>query len=48
MENYLNIWHFDILANIRMLKFGSEFRYGIQSPNVRTPVDIPGNNYMFI
>ena len=24
-----------------MLKFGSELRYGIRSPNVRTPVDIP-------
>ena len=24
-----------------MLKFGSELRYGIRSPNVLTPVDIP-------
>ena len=31
------------LANVRMLKFGSELRYGIRSPNVRTPVDIPSN-----
>ena len=41
MEIYLNIGHFDFLANVRMLKFGSELRYGIRSPNVRTPVDIP-------
>ena len=27
-----------------MLKFGSELRYGIRSPNVRTPVDIPSKN----
>ena len=24
-----------------MLKFGSELRNGIRSPNIRTPVDIP-------
>ena len=41
MEIYLNIRHFDFLANVRTLKFGSELRYGIRSPNVRTPVDIP-------
>ena len=41
MEIYLNIGHFDFLANVRMLKFGTELRYGIRSPNVRTPVDIP-------
>ena len=44
MENYLNIGHTDFLANVRMLKFGSELRYGIRSPNVRTPVDIPSFN----
>ena len=27
-----------------MVKFGSELRYGIRSPNVRTPVDIPIQN----
>ena len=27
-----------------MLKFGSELRYVIRSPNVRTPVDIPKIN----
>ena len=47
MENYLNIVHTDFLANVRMLKFGSELRYGIRSPNVRTPVDIP-NFYRYI
>ena len=31
----------DFLANVWMLKFGSELRYGIRSLNVRTPVDIP-------
>ena len=41
MAIYLNIGHIDFLANVRMLKFGSELRYGIRSPNVRTPVDIP-------
>ena len=41
MEIYLNIGHVDFLANVRMLKVGSELRYGIRSPNVRTPVDIP-------
>ena len=41
MEIYLNIGHVGFLANVRMLKFGSELRYGIRSPNVRTPVDIP-------
>ena len=43
IEIYLNtcIGHVDFLANIRMLKFGSELRYGIRSPNVRTSVDIP-------
>ena len=41
MEIYLNIRHFEFLANVRTLKFGSELRYGIRSPNVRTPVDIP-------
>ena len=44
MENYLNIVHIDFLANVRMLKFGSELRYVIRSPNVRTPVDIPTEN----
>ena len=38
---YLIVGHIDFLANVRMLKFGSELRYGIRSPNVRTPVDIP-------
>ena len=41
MEIYLNIGQVDFLANVRMVKFGSELRYGIRSPNVRTPVDIP-------
>ena len=41
MGIYLNIGHIKFLANVRMLKFGSELRYGIRSPNVRTPVDIP-------
>ena len=27
-----------------MVKFGSELRYGVRSPNVRTPVDIPTVN----
>ena len=49
---YLNIGHFDFLANVRMLKFGSELRYGIRSPNVRTPVDIPniyiGNPFLLM
>ena len=40
---YLNIGHIDFLVNVRMLKFESELRYGIRSPNVRTPVDIPTN-----
>ena len=41
MEIYLNMGNVDFLANVRMLKFGSELRNGIRSPNVRTPVDIP-------
>ena len=41
MGIYQNIGHTDFTANVRMLKFGSELRYGIRSPNVRTPVDIP-------
>ena len=44
MRIYLNIGHIEFLANVRMLKFGSELRYGIRSPNVRTPVDIPTLN----
>ena len=44
MGIYLNIGHTDFTANVRMLKFGSELRYGIRSPNVRTPVDIPNVN----
>ena len=44
MEIYLNIGQVDILAIVRMVKFGSELRYGIRSPNVRTPVDIPTPN----
>ena len=47
MEIYLNMGNVDFLANVRMLKFGSELRYGIRSPNVRTPVDIP-NLYLHI
>ena len=47
IEIYLNIGHFDFLANVRMLKFGSELRYGIRSPNVRTPVDIPNKHLHF-
>ena len=43
MEIYLNMGNADFLANVRMLKFGSELRYGIRSPNVRTPVDIPSD-----
>ena len=41
MGIYLNIGHIGFLANVRMLKFESELRYGTRSPNVRTPVDIP-------
>ena len=41
MEIYLNMGNVDFLVNVRMLKVGSELRYGIRSPNVRTPVDIP-------
>ena len=44
MEIYLNIGCVDFLANVRMVKFGSELRYGIRSPNVQTPVDIPSIN----
>ena len=44
MEIYLNIGQVDFLANVRMVKFGSELRYGIRSPNVRTPVGIPIDN----
>ena len=47
MEIYLNVGHVEFLANVIMLKFGSELRYGIPSPNVRTPVDIP-NLYTWI
>ena len=45
---YLNIGHIDFLANVRMLKFGSELRYGIRSPNVQTPVDIPNPQSLFL
>ena len=44
MEIYLNMGNVDFLANVRMLKFGSELRFGIRSPNVRTSVDIPSYN----
>ena len=44
MEIHLNIGQDDFLANVRMVKFGSELRFGIQSPNVRTPFDITSVN----
>ena len=47
MEIYLTIGHVDFLANVRMLKFGSELRYGNRSPNVRTPIDIPSSFYCY-